>query len=151
MDWNTITTLIVTSGVIATVIGFVLKKSFEKVLDLKIDQIKKKSAAEIQERKRREAVVFDKQFDVLKTCLALTYRARNTARDLVDRIERDEKDIPGHIDKMDQRMSLRNYSEAIIALLYDERALIPPKLFAMAHELKIALRNILYLRCNSLN
>lgn len=80
MDWQTIVTTVIGSGAVVSGIGYLIKKAIDKTIDARVEQIKERARAEIQEEMRRKSTVFDKQYDVFKTVLSLSYRARNTAR-----------------------------------------------------------------------
>lgn len=85
----------------------------------------------VEELNRREALVFNQQLEILKTALSLVYRARNAARTL--------KETPDSETRGRLRGPLRNlhsYHEAFENLLFEERALLPDRLFSILHDLK---------------
>lgn len=130
MDWQTIMASIVSSGALTGTIGYALKKGFDKTLDLHFEKMKEENKALIQENLRRQAFVYDKQFDTLKTIASLTYRLRNTVKDILDQKGiRDEKLLT----------RFKTYFSALAEILFEERAVLPQYIFGLAHELKHAL------------
>jgi hypothetical protein len=79
----------------------------------------------------RDALVFSRQLDTLKTALALTYRARNAARSL--------KESPGRDTGGGRRgtlAALGSYHQAMEDLLFEDRALLTEPIFRGLHGLK---------------
>ena len=137
MDWQTILTSVTASGVVAAAVGYVVKKSFDKTLELKFEKFKEQNKAVIQEDMRRQAFLYDRQYETLKLLLSLTYRLRNKARDLSHQIEsrdlrRIEKDFRG----------IFVVANALEELLYTDRATLPDFIFDIAHDLKHHLAHI---------
>ena len=142
IDISTIVASLTSSVVIAGAIAFVLKKSFEKTLDLKIERLKEQSRADIAESTRRKAQIFDQQEAAFKTVLSLAYRFRNSAREIIEQMENSKDDAARQsIDISEKNRRFKTYSESLIQILYDERAIMPPDLFQVAHELKNAARD----------
>lgn len=139
MEWPTVLTTAIGSGAILSGVAYVMKVAFARAVDARVERIKETTKAEITEDMRRSAAVFDRQYDVFRTVLSLTYRARNTARYVLEHIEAGYTVNSVNVDRPPRSGELGTYSGAIIALLYDERAVIPPKLFKMAHTLKNSL------------
>jgi len=137
MDWQTVVTSIASSGVIASGIGYMLKKTFDRTLELHFQKVSDQNKALIQESVRRYAFVYDKQYEVFKLILSLTYRLRNSVGDLSEQVE-----------NMNQRESLelykrfQGYNEALVEVLFEERAILPESIFLVAHELKSTLAGI---------
>jgi len=90
MDWKNILASVIvsliSSSVIASAIVYILKRSFDKSLDLKYEQWLERFKLEAQEQSRRKSKLFDKQAQVYQISLTLVYRLRNIARDLKTRI-----------------------------------------------------------------
>jgi hypothetical protein len=140
IDIQTVLASLTGSAVIAGAVGYVLKKSFDRSLELRIANLKEERKAEIEERKRRDAELFDQQRDAFKTVLSLAYRSRNSAKAIIQQFDNNEPESTRqHLDRDSDWMSYRTYSKSMIQLLYDERAIMPPRLFAVAHEMKTLL------------
>lgn len=130
---QTILTSLTSSVVVGGAVAYVLKRSFDRTLDLKIEQIKQQHKADVAEAVRRTAAIFDEQREVFKTVLSLAYRSRNCARSVLDGFV---DDTAREGTKRDEAWNgFRTYSDSMIQLLYDERAIMPPKLFGVAHEM----------------
>lgn len=90
MDWQVIITSILTSLVSSSIITagiiYVLKKSFDSALDYRFGKLLEQQRANIHEETRREASLYDKQFEALKQAVAITYRLRNATRDLASQL-----------------------------------------------------------------
>ena len=82
MDLQTLTTALLGSGVGAGAVVFLAKRLFERSFDAKIKLIEEKALQSIREQSRRQAAIYDEQFQALRTAMSLVYRARNSARDL---------------------------------------------------------------------
>ena len=137
MDWQTVVTSIASSGVIASGIGYMLKKTFDRTLELHFQKVSDQNKALIQESVRRYAFVYDKQFEVFKLILSLIYRLRNSVKELSEQVE-----------NMSQRESrelykrFQGYNEALVEVLFEERAILPESIFLAVHELKSVLAGI---------
>lgn len=131
MDWHTIFASVTTSGVIATFIGYAIKKSFDRSVDLKFEQLKEQQKALINEEIRKRSLLYDQQFHALKHSLSLVYRLRNTVREIIIHVE--DRDQRGIYQKRDQLISS---IEEIQEVIYDERATLPESLFMAIHNLK---------------
>jgi hypothetical protein len=133
MDWHTILTSVAGSSIVAAGICYILKRSFDRTLDLHFEKMKEEHKASIQEDVRRQAFIYDKQFTVLRVALSLVYRLRNTVRYVIDQAEK-RQGLEGDISRQFQ-----NDNAALIKLLYDERAILPDNIFEIAHDLKTPL------------
>jgi Na+-transporting NADH:ubiquinone oxidoreductase subunit NqrC len=136
MDWQVILTSVITSlvssSVIVAGIMYVLKRSFDRALDLRYEKLLEESHLRARESSRRDAQVYDKQVDILKEVLSLIYRLRNTTRDLAAQIEKED------LSKVNETMKrFITYHSALDEVILEERALLPPPLFNLAHESKI--------------
>jgi hypothetical protein len=137
MDWQTILTSITASSIIAAGIGYIIKKSFDKTLELQFEKFKEQNKAIIQEDVRRQAFLYDRQYETLKLLLSLTYRLRNKARDLPHQIEvRDRRQIEKEF------RGIFVFANALEELLYTDRATLPNFIFDIAHDLKSHLAGI---------
>lgn len=137
MDWQTILTSITASGVIAAGICYIIKKSFDKTVEIQFEKFKEQNKAAIQEDVRRQAFLYDRQYEALKLLLSLTYRLRNKARDLPHRIESSNARI---IEK--EFNGIFVIAEALQELLYTDRASLPNFIFDITHDLKTYLFSI---------
>lgn len=86
-----------------------------------------------EEHARRQAMVFDQQYQALKNAVSLAYRARNSLRDLL------EGDY-GMQEFADFSDRFRVTSRTLEEVLFSERVVLPNGLFDLAHSLKHALR-----------
>lgn len=116
-----------------TILGFILKKIFEKSLDNKIKLIQ----VDYQEKLKKQFNIYNQNFDTLKTATSLVYRARNTARDIHKYII-SSKEIEEKIKKKFLK-TLNSYHTTFEELLFDERSVIPEELFKHLHDLKHAI------------
>ena len=91
MDWQTILASITASSVIAAAIGYVIKKSYDRALDLRFERLKEQNKGLINEEMRRRGSLFDEQYSALKTGLSLVYRLSNKARDAMSLIESEDR------------------------------------------------------------
>src|SRR6266508_4464464 len=112
MQWDTLITSIGGATVVLGALGYILKHSFERVLDAKLKESEERRKAEMAETARRQAALFDKQFGTLQTILELIYRARNVAREIVE--------SEGKAERRTLRR-LTTFSEAVQELLYEQR------------------------------
>jgi hypothetical protein len=131
MDWQTIVASIGTSSVIASGVGYLLKRAFDQTLAVQVDKIKTENKALIEENARRYAFIYDKQYDAFKLVLSLTYRLRNLIRDLSDHTY----DVLVHQDR-ELFDRFQAYHSALVDLIYEERAILPNSIFAIAHDSK---------------
>lgn len=143
MDWQTIITSVLTSLISSSLITagiiYVLKKSFDNAIDFRFEKLLEQQRANIQEEARRDASLYDDQYNALKQAVSLTYRLRNSAREIASRFSTDtilEKDILKTIKEFEEKhLEIRE-------LLYKERAILPPFLFELIHELNNKVNNM---------
>lgn len=147
MEWHSILISISGTAGVVGALGFVFRKSFEKLLETRLREIQEQQKAEISEAFRRKATVFDKQFDAFRTASSLVYRARNLSRQIKDApyllIEERE---PGAGKKQESRNvleALRTYYRAIEELLYEEVGLMPKRPFKILHDQKYRIQRFL--------
>jgi len=93
MNWQIILTSVVTSLVSSSVITagiiYILKKSIDRTIDYRFEKSLEESRLNSQEKVRRQATIYDKQLEVLREILALTYRLRNASRDFAEQISKE--------------------------------------------------------------
>ena len=139
MDWPTIISSILgTAGVIGG-LGLLLRKSIDKLLEVRLSEIKAVQKAEISEAFRRQAAVFDMQFDALKTAASLAYRARNVARQIRETphlLRAGQKGAGQPPTSRDILAALKAYHLALEELLFEEVGLLPSRSFALLHDQK---------------
>ena len=135
--------VIIGSGAFATIIGYLAKAAFDRAFSVRLERFKESIRAEIQEDVRRKAALFDQQAATFKTVLMFAYKARNGARDRMQDIE------AGRTISSPKRTAdaenMNTFSQSLIALLYEERGIIPKSLFELVHELKGVLQQFLHL------
>lgn len=142
MDWVTLVASIGGSGAVVAAIGYVVKLAAERSLDVRVSKLQQENAAQIQEQFRRQAFLWDRQFEAARSLLSLIYRFRNAFRELSVIFHNREK--PGAWEAEEMLRRLNAYGEAVSEILYEERAVLPKPLFEAAHELKTPLYE---LRC----
>lgn len=84
MDIQTILTAVVTSllssSLITAGIVFILKKSLDRLIDLRYEKILEETRSHIQEATRRRSALFDQQAKAYQDCIAHIHRLRRLAR-----------------------------------------------------------------------
>jgi len=134
MDWNTLVASLVGSGAVVGGIGYLLKLATERALDVRLDKLRQENQAQIQEQFRREAFIWDKQFEATKSLLSLVYRFRNAFRELATLGDGASGEDRKTRNEIVRRLNI--YARAVSEILYEERAVLPPELFKAAHELQ---------------
>jgi len=132
MDIETVLTAITSAGSVAAGIGYTIKRIVDRSIDSKCSRLVEHTLAGIKEEAQRRLTSLDYRFEVFKTTLSLTDRARKCCRDLQNTLE---SGIKGR-DRIDQMNRLKNYADTIIDILLDEKTHISPKICAMAQEVK---------------
>lgn len=131
MDWQTIVTSITGSSMITAGICYVLKKSFDRTLDIKFEQIKEQNKAVVLEEMRRRASLYDKQYETLKSSLSLVYRLRNVVRELLSSLKAgDTREVTSLSKKLD------SFQVSLEQTLFADRAILAPFFFDSLHALR---------------
>lgn len=132
MDIETVLTAITSAGSVAAAVGYSIKRIVDRSIDAKCSRIAERALAEFREEAQRRLTTLDQRFEVFKTTLSLTDRARKCCRDLQNVID------TGIIsaERLEQMNRLKNYADTILDILMDEKAHISPKICAMAQEVK---------------
>lgn len=135
MDWQTffvsVLTSLFTSSAIAAGLAYLLKRSFDKALDLKYEKMLEKFRLSAKEETRRSSELYDLQAKAFREILTQVYRIRNSARkirDLAFGYGDNEQEIDERI------VVIRDQDELFSELLYVYRAILPDDFFRMAHE-----------------
>src|SRR5437899_3036690 len=84
MQWGTFITSVGGAGAVLGIVGYLLKRSFESILNTKLKESEDRHKALMAETLRRQAALYDEQFEAFKTIVELVYRARNLAREIAD-------------------------------------------------------------------
>jgi hypothetical protein len=136
MDFETIITAVTSAGSVAAAVGYAIKRIVVRSIDAKCSRITERALAEFREEARRRLTDLDQRFEVFKTTLSLTDRARKCCRDLQNVID------TGMInaERLEQMHRLKNYADTILDILQDEKDHISPKICAMAQEVKTLLQ-----------
>jgi signal transduction histidine kinase len=137
MDWKWIFTNLGTAGVLAVAIGYVLKRILERALDLRFENLSTWAKARIEETVRLEGELHREQAGILKALVGLSCRLRNASRDAT--AVASTKDGAAIRELAD---SLESRSHAFAELLFENRAVLRPVIFQLAHELKTPLAHI---------
>jgi len=145
---QTILTSIVLSSSVVGAILFLFKRTIETGIKTKFKEIENKQRLNLEEKKRRQGKLFDDQYEMGKSILALTYRVRNCSRDITDELNK----VDYSLQFVNQRFKIQNnYYESLETLLLDNRAILPEVLFNEVHELKhriSSINNRLYILLN---
>lgn len=131
LDPEILLTTLLGSGAVVAAASYVLRRYFDRILDIRMTVIQEQNTAILTEMSRRRAAVYDQLFDVLRTAASLVYRARNFARDINAHPEQIDRKQP-----RERLEGLKAYQTAIEELLYEQRALLPDSLFRNLHDMK---------------
>jgi hypothetical protein len=129
MDWKLILGSATTTGILLAIAAYVMKHTFEKILDTRLKEIEERHKASIAENIRRSGMVFDQQLTALKQAVELIYATRNMARAAAQG-ELSHKGLDRAHDAL-----LSNYRR-VEQLLFSERAILPATIFRELHALK---------------
>ena len=132
MDFETVITAVTSAGSVAAAVGYAIKRIVVRAIDAKCSRIAEGALAEFREEAQRRLTDLDHRFEVFKTTLSLTDRARKCCRDLQNLLDTGMKSG----DRLDQMHRLKNYTDTILDILLDEKAHISPKISAMAQDVK---------------
>ncbi len=136
MDLETIFTAIAGAGSVAATVGYSIKKIVDRSIDAKCSRITERAIAEFRKETQRRLTSLDQPFEVFKTTLSLTDRARKCCRDLQNVIDTGIVSA----ERLEQMHRLKNYADTILDILMDEKAHISPKICATAQEVKTLLQ-----------
>jgi len=130
-------TSVLLSGSFVSLIVFLFKKTIEKGIETRFKEI---------ENKQRQSKIFDDQYEIYKSVIALTYRVRNGSRDIVDELDKASYNLLF----IEDLLKLQNeYFKALRDLMLDNRAILPELVFKELHDLSHAIdyfnRNIMIL------
>ena len=131
MNWPTFFSTLLSSGVVIGAALFIVRRYVQHAIALRFTQLEEQTKAHIGEMTRRDAHLFDAQFEALKMANDLVYRARNAARVVAE--------SPEFLGRSEQRRELEAfaaYHSAITELMYESRAIIPDDVFSHLHETK---------------
>ncbi len=134
MQWDTLITSIGGASAVLGVVGYVLKRSFERVLDAKLKESEERHKVLLAETVRRQAALYDQQFGALKTILALIYRARNAARGIHQSDGKPDREV---------FRRLHFYHSSMEEMLFEQRAILPEDVFDVAHRTKHQVHELL--------
>lgn len=127
--------ILLSSGIVSLIV-FLLKKTLEKGIETKFKEIENKQRLDLEENKRREGKIFDDQYEISKSVIALTYRVRNGSRDIVDELNKADYNLLF----IDDQLKIQNdYFRALRDLMLDDRAVLPELLFKELHDLSHAI------------
>jgi hypothetical protein len=132
MDIETVLTAVTSAGSVAAAVGYTLKRIVDRSIDSRCSRIAERALLEIREEAQRRLTNLDYRFEVFKTTLSLTDRARKCCRDLQNLLDSGMKSG----DRLEQMNRLKNYADTILDILLDEKAPISPKICTMAQEVK---------------
>lgn len=117
------------SSLLTAGIVYVLKRSFDRTLDLKYDQLLERSKHEIQEQARQRSAIYDQQAPVYRALLETIYRLRNLAR------EWSHIQLIGDLDAQDIEQ-FKFLATSLQEALFENRAILPESVFQPAHHAK---------------
>lgn len=136
MDIETVLTAVTSAGSVAAAVGYTIKRIVDRSIDTKCSRIAERALVEIREEALRRMATLDYRFEVFKTTLSLTDRARKCCRDLQNLLETGI----GSGNRLEQMNRLKNYADTILDILLDEKAHVSPKICTMAQEVKSLLQ-----------
>jgi hypothetical protein len=129
VDWKTIATTLVTTSVAVSAIGYLFRKTFERVVDARMKISEEQHKALITERARRKAAIFDKRLEAFQAALSLLYRARNAAREINEAPADILKgEIKTHVHRLDR------YHLALDEVLFEDRLILSEVVFRELHR-----------------
>src|SRR5688572_24553970 len=143
MDWSILLTSIGGSAAVAAILVWGAKTAIERTLDVRLKRAEAEQQANIQELFRRQAFVWDRQFETSRILLGLIYRVRNAARDIAAQASASDatsKVSDKTIRELVQRLT--TYTGSVQSILFDERAIVPQVIFKLAHDTKISVAHI---------
>ena len=139
INWQTILTSTLLSGTLISVILFLFKKSFEKGIETKFKEIENRQRLNLEEDKRREGKLFDDQYDLYKIMLALVYRLRNGARNIITQLNKTDYKFQ----YLNPPLKIQDcYHKSLETLLFENKAVLPEKFFGELHDLKHCVNSI---------
>lgn len=139
MDTQTILTAVVTSllssSLITAGIVFFVKKSLDRLIDLRYEKILEETKTQIQEAARRKSALFDRQAQAYQSCIAHIHRLRRLARSIQEMTAQEikgpkRKEFDGRIDEFKQAYS--NFEDFIS----ENRVLLNLKYAQTQHEFR---------------
>jgi hypothetical protein len=131
MDWKTFLASITSSTVIAAIIGYLFKSSFDRTIELWADRIKEDYKATITETTRRKALLFDKQFEPYRLMVSRVYHLRCAHRDLAATpLEHNEKEFCELVERYNRIHDECNSS------MIEDRALFTAEFWTLIHDLR---------------
>lgn len=136
MDMETVLTAVTSAGSVAAAVGYTIKRIVDRSIDSKCSRIAERALLEIRAEAQRRLTSLDHRFEVFKTTLSLTDRARKCCRDLQNLLDSGMKNG----DRLDQMTRLKNYADTILDILLDEKAHISPRICTTAQEVKSLLQ-----------
>ncbi|MBC7879388.1 MAG: hypothetical protein H7Y59_19640 [Anaerolineales bacterium] len=86
MDWNTIFTAVITSilssSLITAGIIYLVKKSLDRMIDLRYEKILEETKLQMQEVSRRKSALYDQQAKIFQECISHIHRLRRIAHSI---------------------------------------------------------------------
>jgi phage-related protein len=129
MSWDVFTAALSGAGIAGATVGIILKTVFERAIDTKLKAMEEKTRAAIAEESRRQAAVFDQQFNALGNMLSIAYRLRNDAREVRElSVDSSFETITPIVDQIRKNLG------ALREILYAERFVVPQRIFYLLHD-----------------
>ncbi len=125
MDWKNILTSVLSAAFIVGLLEFFIKQGYKKLLEKKIEEVK--------EQLRQKGKVYDIQLNAYLVMDELVYRARNAVKEIYYLLNSGETDVNDFAEFIEK---LKTYNNALMELLYEKRAVLPPGIFKNVHKLK---------------
>lgn len=145
MDIKTIFTAVITSilssSLITAGIVFLVKKSLDRMIDLRYEKILEETKAQIQETTRRKSALYDQQAKAYQTCIAHIHRLRRLARSIQ---ELSAQEIKGARRKEFDNLFLdfkQNFAE-FENFVSENRVLLQVRYAETQHDLRSLIGNI---------
>jgi hypothetical protein len=137
IGWTEITASAFSTLSLTGAFAYVLRRSFDKKLELLGEELKAKMEADktearlaAEETTRRRAKVYDVQFELLRTMIAASYRLRNAIRDAAS------ADLAQSAVRARELSKIDSYLESIQELIFDAKAVLPNDIVVEFHSVK---------------
>ena len=139
MDWKAIIAGAISGAGVAGVFVAVMNKVIERTVLLRFERLAEKHRIELQESVRRQAFVYDRQFEVARQALSEIYRTRNILKEVLKCFpERPLKQVTfgNHATLNSLHEQLKKSVQTFYELLYEDHSLMPREFFGVFHALK---------------
>jgi hypothetical protein len=127
MDWQLLFSALGGASAIAIGLALFLRRSIERLLEVKLKEVEERHKVQLAEVTRRQAAIFDQQLGPLRTLLSLVYQLRNSAKTLAIV-------TPG--ERRSAREECVRFASEITHLIIENKAILPSEIWKIAHITK---------------